>query len=255
MSRTAIITGATSGIGEQFTRLLSESGVYDELWIIGRNKSKLDALKAELLPQKITAVCADLCTTEGMLKLESMIKEHKPQIGLLINSAGTGLRAPVADQDLDEISDTLNTNCNALTLICRLCIPYLGGVRPGIINIASSAGFVPQPGFAVYAASKSYVISFSRALSAELKSRGITVTCVCPGPVNTKFQFKATRGESTEFTGIRAYTSKEPQDVARASLKANSKGRRLLVYGTSLKLLHIASILLPHQWIINAIKW
>ena len=253
MTRIALITGATSGIGEQFARQLAASQVCDELWMVGRNGGKLEVLKAELLPQRTAPVCADLCATDGMLLIESMLKEHKPVISLLINSAGLGFRDSVAGQSMEEISDTLNTNCNALTLMCRMCLPYMDG-KSGIINIASSAGFIPQPGFAVYAASKSYVISFSRALAAELKERGIRVTCVCPGPVTTGFQYKATKGKTEGFTGIRAMTSKTPVEIAEISLKASSRGRRLISVGTSQKLLHLAAKILPHQWIINMIK-
>lgn len=255
MSKIAVITGATSGIGEQFARLLADSQEYDELWMIGRNKSKLDSLKAELVPQKTVCICADLCSTEGMKKIEALMSSVNPDIQLLVNSAGIGFRSVFEDQGIDEISDTLNTNCNALTLICRMCLPYMANTGSGIINIASSAGFVPQPGFAVYAASKSYVISFSRALAAELRDRKIRVTCVCPGPVMTDFQRRATKGGTSDFEGIRSLTAKMPSDIARMSIKANKKGRRLIVCGASQKSLHLASKLLPHQWIINMIKW
>jgi len=253
MTRIALITGATSGIGEQFARQLAESQTCDELWLVGRNNARLDVLKAELLPQRAVAVCADLCTTDGMMCIEAMLKEREPVISLLINSAGLGYREPVSGQSIGEISDTLNTNCNALTLMCRMCLPYMDS-GSGMINIASSAGFIPQPGFAVYAASKSYVISFSQALAAELKDRRIKVTCVCPGPVTTAFQYKATKGKTEGFTGIRAKTSKTPGEVARISLKASSKGRRLVSVGFSQKLLRLAAKILPHQWIISMIK-
>ena len=122
--------------------------------------------------------------------------------------------------------------------------------RAKIINIASSAGFLPQPGFACYAASKSYVISFSRAMSAELKAKGIDVMAVCPGPVATDFQRRATEGKEADFTDWRKNFVIDPVKLAKKSLRASAKGRKMLVYPFSQKLLHLASKIVPTSWIL-----
>ena len=125
-----------------------------------------------------------------------------------------------------------------------------GKGRPEIINIGSSAGFLPQPGFACYAASKSYVISFSRAMSCELKPKGINVLVVCPGPVATDFQRRATEGKAADFTGWRKMFVIDPVKLSQASLKASYRGRKILVYPFSQKLLHLASKIIPTSWML-----
>jgi hypothetical protein len=121
---------------------------------------------------------------------------------------------------------------------------------PRIINIASSAGFLPQPGFAAYAASKAFVISFSRALYYELIDHNIVVTTVCPGPVKTDFQRKATGGAQTDFTGVRKHVVADPVKLVKAAIKASRSGKQILVYGFSQKALHVASKLIPTSWIL-----
>ena len=248
----AIVTGATSGIGEAFAGLLQEDNRFDAIWLVGRNLQKLSGMSKT--SPKMIPVEADL-TASGVNVIEEKIIAEKASIGLLINSAGIGYRAPFEEQTSDEINDTIQTNIAALTKLCRVCLPFMEDGRSGIINIASTAGFLPQPGFSVYAASKSYVISFSRALAEELKPRRISVTTVCTGPVATDFQRRATGGRDTEFKGFRAKIVKTPGEVAAKALKANAKNRKMLVVGASQKLFHFASKIIPHSWILKAIKW
>jgi len=248
----AIVTGASSGIGREFVIHLDKISAADELWIISRNREALESLSSSI-KTKTVIIEADISDEEGIKILSTKIQDDAPAIKLLANCAGVGYRYKVEDQSDTELKDTIGINCTALTRICRMCIPNMQD-GAGIINIASSAGFIPQPGFAVYAASKSYVISFSRALSQELKPRQIRVTAVCPGPVKTAFQTRATRGAGEEFTGFRAHIVKDPKTVAEGAFKANAKGRRLYVPGISQKLLHLISKIIPQNWIIRLIK-
>ena len=251
MTRIALITGATSGIGREFVNLLKDDPSYDELWIVGRNERALE----EASDGRIIPIKADLADPSSTDRIIAKIRSANVTVGLLANCAGLGYRSAVADQSSDMISSMLDVNAKALTLLTNGCLPYMEDGSSKIINIASSAGFLPQPGFAVYAASKSYVISFGRALAEELKPRRITVTTVCPGPVETGFQEVATQGREREFTGLWKTLSVKPADVARASLKASSRGRSVLVYGFSQKLLHFAAKFIPHKWILSVIKW
>ena len=260
----AIITGASSGIGKAFLEeIANDRGVngatpFDEIWAVARSEDKLIEIKALLGDDRIVPVTADLSSPEDMTKLSERLASEKPQIGLLINCAGMGMKGLVEDHPAKTLEDTIDVNCTSLAKLTRICIPYMivrdpyrtRDKRPRIINIASSAGFLPQPGFAAYAASKAFVISFSRALYYELKDHRIIVTAICPGPVKTDFQRKATGGAQADFTGIRKYVVADPVKLARASIKASGKGRQILVYGFSQKALHVASKIIPTSWIL-----
>lgn len=257
--RIAIVTGASSGIGKAFLELLANDNgeffktPFDEIWAIARRKDALDEIASALGAGKIVPVVADLSTDSGITTVEEKLKAEEPSVGLLINSAGMGIKGPVMEKSYKALGDTIAINCSALSEMIRITVPYMkqdGKTHSKIINIGSSAGFLPQPGFACYAASKSYVISFSRAMSCELKPKGIDVLVVCPGPVATDFQRRATEGKETNFTDWRKNFVIDPVRLSRASLKASVKGRKMLSYPFSQKLLHFASKAVPVSWIL-----
>ncbi len=255
----AIITGSSSGIGKAFLELLANDKgefyktPFDEIWAVARRADALNELARSVTNVKVVPVVADLASDSGIKTIEDKLKAEEPSVGLLINSAGMGIKGKVMDKSPDALSDTIAINCSALSRLIRITVPYMKneGVRPAIINIASSAGFLPQPNFAAYAASKSYVISFSRAMSYELKPLGISVTAICPGPVRTDFQRRATEGKETDFTDWRKNFVADPVKLARASLKASLKGKRMVSYPFSQKFLHLASKIIPISWILS----
>ena len=260
----AIITGASSGIGKAFLEeVVKERGAYgcvpfDEIWAVSRRVDKIIEMKALLEDDRIVPVKADLASPEDLSVLADRLACEKPVVGLLINCAGVGMKGAVEDLPAKTIEDTVDVNCTSLAKLTRICLPYMISKTPlwtednspRIINIASSAGFLPQPGFAAYAASKAFVISFSRALYYELIDYNVIVTTVCPGPVKTDFQRKATGGVQTEFTGIRQYVVADPVKLAKAAIKAARNGRQILVYGFSQKALHVVSKIIPVSWIM-----
>ena len=257
--RIAIITGASSGIGKAFIELLAgDNGEYfktpfDEIWAVARREDALNQLASSFEGVKIVPVVADLASDTGIRIIESKLEAEKPKVGLLINSAGMGMKGLMTDKPAKALGDTISINCTALSEMINITVPYMkseGNIHSKIINIGSSAGFLPQPGFACYAASKSYVISFSRAMSCELKPKGIDVMVVCPGPVATDFQRRATEGKETNFTDWRKNFVVDPVKLARATLKASAKGRRMISYPFSQKLLHFASKAIPISWIL-----
>lgn len=265
MRNIAIVTGASSGIGKAFVKEIVKShGVYgsvpfQEIWIVARREDRLNQLRDELDPVRIVPVVADLSNPESMDVIsEKLNEEPNIRVGLIVNCAGVGKRGLVEDKDVDVIEDTLDINCVSLSKLIKICLPfmiiknppYTRKNGPRVINIASSAAFLPQPGFAAYAASKAYVVSFSRAMDFELMPYNIAVTTVCPGPVSTEFQANATDGETTEFTGFRARVVADPTKLAIKSLKASRAGRHMLVYGFSQKCLHVASKIIPTYWIL-----
>lgn len=257
--RIAIVTGASSGIGKSFIGLLAgDNGIYfktpfDEIWAIARREDALNELASSFEGVKIIPVVADLSDDSGIKTIEDKLKAEEPKVGLLINSAGMGIKGPMADKPAKSLGDTISINCTALSEMIRIAVPYMESsdkTHSKIINIGSSAGFLPQPGFACYAASKSYVISFSRAMSCELKPKGIDVLVVCPGPVATDFQRRATEGKETNFTDWRKNFVIDPDKLAKATLKASIRGKRMMSYPFSQKLLHFASKAFPVSWIL-----
>lgn len=267
MRNVAIITGASSGIGEAFVReIVNERGVYgsvpfQEIWIIARREEKLNSLRDELDSERIIPIALDLAEPSALSVIEEKLAEDpNTQVGLLINCAGLGKRGLVEDKTAQVIEDTVDVNCTCLSKLTRICLPYMLHPNPvfprkdgpRVINIASTAAFLPQPGFAAYAASKAYVVSFSRALDFELRPYHVAVTTVCPGPVKTEFQTLATDGQSSEFTGFRALVVADPVKLAKASIRAAKAGRHMLVYGFSQKCLHVASKIIPTSWILWA---
>ena len=254
MKDIAIVTGASSGIGKAYVRELSlDKNGYEQIWVVARREDKLNELKSDLKDDRIVPVPLDLGDHFAVSDISSKLSSGEYNVKLLINCAGLGKRALFEEQSVEALGATLDVNCRALTLLTRVCIPYMSK-GSGIVNVASSAAFLPQPTFTVYAASKSYVTSFTRALSVELKPSGITVTAVCPGPVNTEFQSNATDGKSSEFTGFRKLIVADPDKLAKASLKAHKSGRCLYVYGISQKLLHVVSKIVPISLMLMFMK-
>ena len=243
MADIAIITGASSGIGRSFVKaLLSSEDCPGKVWVVARRADRLEELAKS--SDRIVPVVADLSTPEGINIVTAKVKDENASVRYLINSAGMGKRGKIADRPSKDISDVIMLNCTALSVLTRDLLPYMSqGSR--IINIGSTAAFMPQPDFAVYSASKSYVIFFGRALARELKNTGITVTTVCPGPVNTEFNSLATDGATSEFKGFRKFFVADADKLSKASLKAARRGRTLYVHGFSQKAFHLASKIIP----------
>lgn len=239
--RIAIITGASSGIGKSYVeQLVASEENFDAIWIVARRLERLEELKS--LSHSLVPVKCDL--GKSIEEITSKLNEEKPTVGLLINCAGMGRKGNIADRSVSDTTDTIDLNCTSLSALTREVIPFMErGSR--ILNVGSTAAFLPQPGFAVYAASKSYVVSFTRALACELRSKGIKATVACPGPVDTEFNGLATDGKSTEFTGFRKLVAADSKKFAKASLKASSKGKVFYVYGFSQKCLHVFSKIAP----------
>ena len=221
MKRIAIITGASSGMGTEFTKELflnSENykfGKFDEIWILARRSDRLKNLKYDLEKAaenncskeypEITAIEIDLSGTKGVTAFNAILKTTKKvesknggfEIGLLVNNAGFGTYGEFTETPLDKELEMIDTNCSTLTGLCGLAIPFMNE-KSTIITVASLAAFLPLGNFAVYAATKSYVLSFSVALAAELKDKGIHVLAMCPGSVSTEFANVASNGARKE---------------------------------------------------------
>ena len=242
----ALISGASAGIGKEIVRLLDQRGL-DELWLIGRNKERLESFKKEL---KTTTKCFsfDLGRKDTFEAIGSALHEEKCEIEYLVCSAGVGYNGKLEDVSMEHISNMIEVNCIGLSLLIKVSLPYISN-KGRVINIASGAGFLPQPGFSVYAGTKSYVISLSRALSQELRERKITVTAVCPGPVDTEF--------FSSLENVSQYKKRfliAPDKLAKGILRASDKKKTVYTPTFSIKLVHLISKILPTSWVLKFYK-
>ena len=233
----AIISGASSGIGRAISKELDLLSL-DELWLIGRNEERLVELKNKL-KTRVQLLTLDLSQTNSFDELKLLLSQNSYEVEFLVASAGVGYTGAVETNTQVQISNMIDLNCRGLTLLVSTVLPYISE-NGKIINLASGAGFLPQADFAVYAASKSYVISFSRALRKELKKRKINVTAVCPGPVDTEF--------FSNLENVKEYKKKyliSPEKVAKCAIRAVIKNKAICTTSFSMKLLHLLSKILP----------
>lgn len=241
MKKIVIITGASSGMGAEFvrqvhTKLKARSDVKDiEMWLIAYDQAGLDTVEQELGSNiKIRSFAMDLSGTDGVRRVEKLLKSEEKKgkfvVDLLINDAGFGTYGPFIETDPYRETAMVDLNCTALTGLCGITLPYMRrGCR--IINVASLAAFMPLGNFAVYAATKSYVLSFSLALAAELKERGIGVCALCPGSVSTNFANVASNGKrKLVWHGL------SPQKVVAHCLKTSERGGHIAIWALKWKL-------------------
>ena len=228
MPETALVTGASSGIGEQFARQLAARG--HDLVLVARRADRLERLASEL-PTEAKVVACDL-TTDGV-SLGGRAQELGVQVDLLVNNAGFGTSGPFLGHDPARDAEQVRLNCEAVVTLCHAFLPgMVERRRGGVINVASSAGFQPIPYESVYAASKAFAISFTDALHTELRGTGVRAMSVNPGPVPTEWQQVAgyEAGRSAPAPGeITA------EQVVSESLEAWDKGHRSVIPGRTMR--------------------
>ena len=250
MQRIAIVTGASSGLGREFVRLIDSgvAGQVDEIWGIGRRAERLEAL-VRIAKTPVRAFCLDLGDLDSFDVIEeALAKTEGAEVVLLINCAGSGSFGRFGDQSSTSASDMTAILVRAPVELTYRALPYL---VPGsrIINISSVAAFMPQPDLAVYAAAKRFVLDFSRALAVELEGTGITVCAVCPKPMLTGF-FDAPGDIETAARITRALGFEKVERVARKALKAASRGRDLCIPAPEMRAYYAAAHVLPYRALI-----
>ncbi|HEY8389734.1 MAG TPA: SDR family oxidoreductase [Clostridia bacterium] len=252
MNKTALITGASSGIGYELAKIFAMNG-YD-LVLVARSGDKLNELKNTLENQhniKVYNIVKDLSAVESPNEIFGELENANIKINVLVNNAGFGDFGEFYNADLNKLSNMIELNINALTKMTRLFLPDMIKNKSGkILNIASLGSFQPGPLMAVYYASKAYVLSFSEAISRELKNSGVTVTAVCPGPTKTNFTEAANLGMSGLFVNLQVASA---QSVAMFAYKKMQKGKVIAVPGFFNKIATIGVKLLPKRVVRNMV--
>ena len=230
---TALVTGASSGIGEAIARQLAQAR--HNLILVARNEAKLRNLAQELSRQfavRADIVAVDLASADAARRLVRDL--DGADVDVLINNAGYGLHGEFVDMDEAKLIGMLQVNIVSLTQLTRLLVPGMLRWRRGrILNVASTAGFQPGPFMAVYCATKAYVLSFSEALYAELAGSGVTVTTLCPGATRTGFDAAANASKIRIFQGRGVM---DAETVARVAVRGLLAGRRLVIPGLTNRL-------------------
>jgi short-subunit dehydrogenase len=243
MMNVAIVTGASSGLGWEYAKQLAPRREVDEVWLIARRKERLDELAGQLVGAVGRVFPMDLTEPEQTKVLFDTLDKERPTVAWLINNAGFGKIGRFESIDVDSHLSMIDLNVRVLTEITQRALPYCtSGSR--IVQVASSAGFAPMGNFAVYAATKAYVINFSNALATELAPHGINVTAVCPGPVATEFQSVAHKDGKDKAPKM---VLAQPGDVVRKSLADARKGKLNSVYGATMKAWEAISGLVPRR--------
>ncbi len=228
MPETALVTGASSGIGEQFARQLSARGW--NLVLVARRADRLERLAAEL-PTEAHVVPCDLASDAG--QLAGRVAELGTEVALLVNNAGFGTSGPFTAHDPARDVEQVRLNCEAIVTLCHAFLPaMIERRRGGIINVASTAGMQPLPYESVYAATKAFAVSFTDALHAELRGSGVRVLAVNPGPVPTEWQHVA--GYDAGRVGV--VPGQIPaEQVVREALAGFDAGRRSVIPGRTMR--------------------
>ena len=243
----AVITGANSGIGKEFAKLLSQYEDLEEIWAFARNKERLNELKTTL-GEKVRPFSMDLTARDNLNAIKTLLAAEKPNVRYLVNCAGFAKFGDYGATDEAVSLNMIDLNIAALVGITLICLPYM---REGahVINMSSQASFQPVPYQNLYSSTKVFVKNYTRALNVELKERGINATAVCPGWMNTRLIERAYTGAAKATNEFPFIT--EPYPVAEKALKDAEANKDISVYSPMIKLSHLLSKLLPHRFVMK----
>ena len=244
----AVVTGASSGMGRQFVLQLRGFVSVDEIWVIARREEALKEL-AEQVAVPLRIVALDLLDKESFRAYEALLAEHKPNVKLLVNAAGFGKFGSAESVSIEDDLRMIDLNCSALVAMTRLTLPYMAS-GSHILQLDSLSAFQPVPYITTYGATKAFVLSYSRAMNAELKPRGIRMMAMNPGWVKTEFfnhAFQTNAGEVQYFD--RLY---EARDVVATGLKDLYRSRKdYSVHGFPVRMQVRLVKLLPHSLVMK----
>jgi short-subunit dehydrogenase len=251
---TALVTGASSGIGIDLARDLARRG--HGVTLVARREDKLREVAAELQAEhgvRAEVLGCDLTDPAARDALPDRIAALGLTVTMLINNAGYGSAGDFVELDLGAETDMVRLNCEAVVALTGAYAPQFAERRSGaILIVASSAGFQPIPGQATYGATKAFALSFAEALHAELRGAGVSVTALCPGPVDTEFAERA--GLADAFAQVPGFAKVSSADVAKQAISGLAKGRRVVVPGVSTRAVGLAGRYTPRAILLPTLR-
>ena len=245
-----VITGASAGIGVALAQVFGRAG--HELALVARRADRLNALADEIGAKGVSrplVIVDDLAVAGAGARIGAALAAQGAEPQFMVNNAGFGLVGPVIEHDREEQLAMIDLNVRTLTDLSLAFVDPLARHRGGLLNVASIASFMPGPGSAVYYATKAYVLSFTEALHCELKPRGIRVTALCPGPVQTEFAARAGVDEAHSPPVL----LRSPEAVADAGFRGLMAGRRVVIPGLVNRAVTVAVQLVPRRRLLQAI--
>ncbi len=250
--KTAIITGASSGLGRELARQIED--VFPDIacyWLISRRADRLESLAISLPGRSTVCLPLDLCDPMSFTALQERLAAETPEVSLLVNCAGCGFLGRVGELDTASQTRMVDLNVRALTAVTNLVVPYMPeGAR--ILNVSSIASFCPNPRMTVYSSTKAYVSSFTVGLGEELRRRKVSVTAVCPGPMATEFlSLAGIPGRSSTFEFL-PYC--DQVKVAGGALRAARAGRTIYTPKLLYKFYRLLAKLTPSQLLVKFVK-
>ena len=253
-SKTALITGASGGIGYELAKLFAKD--HFNLVLVARSGEKLNQVATGLRDQfgiTVKTVALDLATAPAARILFDHLQGEGVELDVLVNNAGFGVFGEFAEMAEEDVLGQIHLNVAALTHLTRLFLPGMIARREGrIMNVASTAAFQPGPLMAVYYATKAYVLSFSEALANEVAGTGVTVSCFCPGATDTEFQKRAGIENSRLFKKIGAMNV---ETVARDGYRGLMAGKTVVISGTRNWLVAKSVRFAPRKWVTAVSRW
>jgi hypothetical protein len=250
--RTCLVTGASSGIGVELARNLAARGY--GVTLVARREGKLREVADELAARtdvRVEVLAADLTDIADRRRIESRLGELGLQVDILVNNAGFSTSGPILRADREREIAMIRTDIEA---VVDLCVTYVGGMvarrRGAVLNVASTAAYQPIPGQAGYAASKSFVLSYTQALAAEMRGTGVTVTALCPGPVETGFMDAAGMSPGDAEGALPKVMWVSPVAVAKAAVDGLAAGNGVVIPGLANRAVAFSSYLTPRRLLL-----
>lgn len=241
----AVITGASSGMGREFVKQIDASERFDEIWVIARRRERLEALAGQVRAN-IRPISVDLTKEEGIAQYERMLKVIRPYVAVLVNASGFGKCGSFESVSLEDQQNMIDLNVKAYVSLSHITIPYMNK-HSRIYNIDSMSAFMPLPYMSIYAATKAFILSFSRSLNYELRNKGIRVMAVCPGWVKTEFFDRANKNNVVTYY-YRMYTA---DAVVAKAIKDMKNGKDVSICGLATQALVCLAKIVPSDIVMK----